>query len=195
MDEDEVVLGGGGTHIGEVVRIGDEVHRPRTAGSDLAESFLLHLERVGFDAAPRFRGVDDLGRQVLTFVAGEATARPAWLADDVANRAHLAAVCSSPPAAPDPTSPTSSEHVRIRRTRRLQRCSMRMAPMPINGSEQPASLPACVPELRTTWSRSASNAPVRPPSTSSQTRSPVAASSLIGGVVDRRCSRTAEDPG
>ncbi|MEP4649813.1 MAG: aminoglycoside phosphotransferase family protein, partial [Ilumatobacter sp.] len=89
MDDAEVVLGGGSTHTGEVVRIGREVHRPRSAGADLVEAFLLHLEQVGFDAAPRFLGVDDAGRQVLTFVEGDATSEPTWLRDDDANRSHL----------------------------------------------------------------------------------------------------------
>ncbi len=91
---DEEILGGGSTHDGQVVRIGSTVHRPRTAGAELVESFLVHLERVGFDAAPRFLGVDDAGRQVLTFVDGDATDEPPWLRDDDANRAHLAEVAT-----------------------------------------------------------------------------------------------------
>lgn len=92
MNDDEVVLDGGGTHTGRVVRIGAEIRRPRTEGADLVESFLVHLERVGFDAAPRFCGVDDVGRQILTFVEGEATPEPAWLHDDADNRSRLVQV-------------------------------------------------------------------------------------------------------
>lgn len=66
----------GSTHNGQVVRVGDEVHRPRTQGAELVESFLLHLELVGFDASPRFLGIDESGRQVLTFVEGEVTIEP-----------------------------------------------------------------------------------------------------------------------
>jgi Ser/Thr protein kinase RdoA (MazF antagonist) len=32
---------------------------------------LLHLERAGFDAAPRWLGVDEQGRDVLTWIEGE----------------------------------------------------------------------------------------------------------------------------
>lgn len=90
--DDAEILSGGSTHGGRIVRIGDKVHRPRTAGAELVESFLVHLEQVGFDAAPRFRGIDELGRQILTFVDGEATDEPPWLHDEDRNRAHLVAV-------------------------------------------------------------------------------------------------------
>jgi len=52
-----------------VVRIGDTVRRP--ASPPLAREVLAHLERVGFDAAPRWLGVDDQGRDILTWIAGE----------------------------------------------------------------------------------------------------------------------------
>ena len=32
---------------------------------------LVHLERVGFDAAPRWLGVDEQGRDILTWIEGE----------------------------------------------------------------------------------------------------------------------------
>jgi hypothetical protein len=37
---------------------------------------LEHLERVGFDGAPRFLGIDERGREVLSFVAGESVVPP-----------------------------------------------------------------------------------------------------------------------
>lgn len=37
---------------------------------------LRHLEARGFDGAPRFLGVDDQGREMLTYVAGEVGAYP-----------------------------------------------------------------------------------------------------------------------
>lgn len=92
VPDDEQVLGGGQSHVGAVVRVGDTVHRPRSAGADLVESLLVHLERVGFDGAPRFLGIDDAGRQVLTFVEGDVTAEPPWLLDEEANLEHLVRV-------------------------------------------------------------------------------------------------------
>src|SRR5262249_59819480 len=53
-----------------VVRVGDTVRRPQNANSDYVHGLLLHLERCGFDGAPRYLGVDDRGREVLTFIEG-----------------------------------------------------------------------------------------------------------------------------
>lgn len=110
----EEVLVGGSLNAGRVVRIGDTVRRPRSTGSDLHEAVLLHLERVGFDAAPRFLGIDERGRQVLSFVEGVVDAAPPWQLDDEANaralgdlaalarRAQDALVGFTPPAGAEP---------------------------------------------------------------------------------------------
>ena len=37
---------------------------------------LRHLEARGFDGAPRYLGVDDRGREILTFIDGEVGAYP-----------------------------------------------------------------------------------------------------------------------
>lgn len=55
-----------------VVRIGDTVRRPAGPWTDTVDELLLHLERVGFDGAPRALGRDRQGRQVLEFVEGQA---------------------------------------------------------------------------------------------------------------------------
>ena len=67
-----------------IVRVGATVRRPRVVESDLVEALLLYLEGVGFDGAPRFLGVDDRGRQILSFVDGQVAGRPwpDWVADD-----------------------------------------------------------------------------------------------------------------
>lgn len=42
-------------------------------------AFLGHLEQVGFDGAPRVLGIDDAGREVVTFIEGEVLAAgAAW---------------------------------------------------------------------------------------------------------------------
>jgi hypothetical protein len=62
------------------------VHRPQTARSPAVHALLQHLERVGFDGAPRYLGQDDQGREVLTYVEGQACDKDAhedWaLTDD-----------------------------------------------------------------------------------------------------------------
>jgi thiamine kinase-like enzyme len=69
MDE-ELPLGGGATTDG-IVRIGDTVHRPSANATQLTRDVLLHLERAGFDAAPRWLGFDEQGRDVLSWIDGE----------------------------------------------------------------------------------------------------------------------------
>lgn len=53
------------------MRVGDTVRRPHQEQSWAVAAYLDHLAAVGFDAAPRFLGVDDRGRDVLTFLEGE----------------------------------------------------------------------------------------------------------------------------
>ena len=67
---DEVPLGGGWS-TGGVVRVGDTVRRPPEHASQLMRDVLVHLEGVGFDAAPRWLGLDEKGRDILTFLEGE----------------------------------------------------------------------------------------------------------------------------
>lgn len=67
---DEIRLGGGST-VNGVVRVGDTVRRPQRAGSELSRHVLVHLERAGFDAAPRWLGTDSEGRDILTYIDGE----------------------------------------------------------------------------------------------------------------------------
>jgi Phosphotransferase enzyme family len=65
-----VPMAGGRTTPG-TVRIGDEVHRPAQRWTTTVHAVLRHLERAGFEGAPRVLGFDDLGREVLTYLEGE----------------------------------------------------------------------------------------------------------------------------
>jgi hypothetical protein len=67
-----------------VVRIGTTVRRPHQPTSVAVAHYLDHLQRAGFDAAPRFLGRDDLGRDVLTFIEGDVASSPPqrWVADE-----------------------------------------------------------------------------------------------------------------
>jgi Ser/Thr protein kinase RdoA (MazF antagonist) len=67
---DEVPLKGGAMR-DDVVRVGDSVRRSPHPGSDSMRDVLLHLERVGFDRAPRWLGRDERGRDVLGWIDGE----------------------------------------------------------------------------------------------------------------------------
>lgn len=81
----EVPLHGGTANRGLVVRVGDTVRRPRRPTSPATEALLGHLADVGFDA-PRFLGIDEQGREVLTYIPGQAVtpAYPAWSLTDEA---------------------------------------------------------------------------------------------------------------
>ncbi len=82
----EIVLPGGFTNAGRVTRVGDTVRRPARSTSPSTWALLEHLERVGFDGAPRFLGVDEHRREVLSFMPGEAAIEPydAWVFNDEA---------------------------------------------------------------------------------------------------------------
>ncbi|MDA8296362.1 MAG: aminoglycoside phosphotransferase family protein [Actinomycetota bacterium] len=73
----EQLLTGG--NVTRVVRIGDTVRRPAGPWSAGVDALLGHLEAVGFAHAPRALGYDRKGRQVLSYVPGEAPADPSDL--------------------------------------------------------------------------------------------------------------------
>jgi Phosphotransferase enzyme family len=97
----EVRLGGGS--MSQVVRVGDTVRRGTGRWTPAVHALLTHLERAGFDGAPRVQGIDGAGREVLTFLAG----RTAWPHADAAvlgvgrllRRFHRAAATFQPPPA------------------------------------------------------------------------------------------------
>jgi hypothetical protein len=64
----EVPLTGG--HRPGVVRVGDTVRRPLQAGSARIHRLLTHFERCGFHGAPRFLGIDERHREILSFIEG-----------------------------------------------------------------------------------------------------------------------------
>jgi hypothetical protein len=74
----ETALVGGDVNVGDqvVVRVGATVRRPVGPHSDAVDALLRHFEAVGFDGAPRALGRDARGRQVLSFVDGEAGLSP-----------------------------------------------------------------------------------------------------------------------
>lgn len=78
------VLRGGYTNSGLVVRVGDTVRRPWRETSPATGALLEHLEREGFDGAPRWLGRDELGRETLGYIAGEAALEPLapWMLTD-----------------------------------------------------------------------------------------------------------------
>ena len=78
-----MVVGGNETGEGEAfagrvtefTRVGDTVHRPASANTESMRQLLVHLERSGFDRAPRMVGTEPGGGVVLSWVDG-------WVPDD-----------------------------------------------------------------------------------------------------------------
>jgi hypothetical protein len=68
-DEEPQPLTGGNTHA-SIVRIGNTVRRPTGPWTPGVHALLSHLDEVGFEAAPRVLGLDNEGREILTFIEG-----------------------------------------------------------------------------------------------------------------------------
>ena len=81
MHDPEIPLTGGRVTPG-VVRKGDTVRRPITRDRGLQHDLLAHLEARGFDRVPRFLELDQQGREVLTFVAGNVPSDLGYFSDD-----------------------------------------------------------------------------------------------------------------
>jgi hypothetical protein len=75
----EMPLVGGDVNL--VVRVGDTVRRPPEPPGVVA--LLRWYEDVGFDGAPRYLGIDEQGRETLTFIEGEPAFAPVPSGDDV----------------------------------------------------------------------------------------------------------------
>jgi len=55
----------------QIVRIGDTVRRPVYPWSASVHLLLQHLSDVGFPYSPRFLGIDEENREVLTYLEGD----------------------------------------------------------------------------------------------------------------------------
>lgn len=74
--EEELLLSRGNA-IG-VTKIGPTVRRPAGYWTPAVHDLLRHLEANGFVESSRVLGVDEWGREILTFIEGETTAQHPW---------------------------------------------------------------------------------------------------------------------
>lgn len=74
MSEGELLVGDGVTQ--GIVRIGDTVRRPLRPFSLTIQAYLAHLRDAGFTGAPVPLGVDEQGREVLSYVPGDVPRNP-----------------------------------------------------------------------------------------------------------------------
>ncbi len=78
----ETPLAGGNVNAG-VVRVGDTVRRATRPESATVHRLLLRLEAKGFGGSPRFLGLDGQGREMLSFIEGDAgVSSDIWLCED-----------------------------------------------------------------------------------------------------------------
>jgi hypothetical protein len=75
---EEIALSAGRGNEGQVVRVGDTVHRPAGPWTPNVHAFLSHLRANGFDGCPEPLGFDDQGREILSFIPGEVVMDPDW---------------------------------------------------------------------------------------------------------------------
>lgn len=68
-NEPEITLTGG--NVSTVTRIGATVHRSAGPWTPATQALLLHLERAGYTHAPRALGMDDQGREVVSYLEGD----------------------------------------------------------------------------------------------------------------------------
>ncbi|WUH99682.1 hypothetical protein OHR68_40395 [Spirillospora sp. NBC_00431] len=65
-----------GGFVNASVRVGDTVRRRPAARAEFVHQLLGLLERAGWEGAPRFLGIDEHGREVLSFVNGHVAWEP-----------------------------------------------------------------------------------------------------------------------
>jgi hypothetical protein len=73
--EERLPQGRSGT---KVWRSSRGVHRTTGPWTPTVHAFLRHLEAVGFGGAPRVLGMDDDGRELVSFIDGDVLADPEW---------------------------------------------------------------------------------------------------------------------
>lgn len=83
---EEIELSDGWPSVAGSVLVDGEVHRSAGPWTPAVHALLRHLEAVGFEGAPLVVGFDDRGREVVTWVEGEAPAQPwpEWMRTDQA---------------------------------------------------------------------------------------------------------------
>lgn len=63
-------------NVGGVVKVGDTVRRPAGPWTPTVHALLAYLHQSGFDFAPRPLGIDEAGREILTYIEGETQVTP-----------------------------------------------------------------------------------------------------------------------
>lgn len=67
VDEETRLAGG---NVGGAIRVGDTVRRPTGPWTPAVHALLRHLEGAGLDGIPQVLGIDESGREILSFLPG-----------------------------------------------------------------------------------------------------------------------------
>jgi hypothetical protein len=90
-DVEQPLLGG---WVSNPVRVGDTVRRSPGPNNDFVRLLLQHFERQGWSGGPRWLGVDDQGREILTYIDGDVPwQQPGRYLDGLAAAARLVRQC------------------------------------------------------------------------------------------------------
>ncbi|WP_405407173.1 phosphotransferase [Streptomyces decoyicus] len=65
-----------GGFINHVVRVGATVRRPASASTEFIGDLLTMFEASGWPGAPRYHGIDEEGREILTYLKGHVAWEP-----------------------------------------------------------------------------------------------------------------------
>ncbi|RUT03404.1 hypothetical protein DSM106972_050430 [Dulcicalothrix desertica PCC 7102] len=82
MHQQEILLTGGKTNLGRIVRVGDTVRRPLNINSTFVHKFLQYLENINFDASPRFLGIDEQKREIISYIEGDVPLNLGYYSDE-----------------------------------------------------------------------------------------------------------------
>jgi hypothetical protein len=83
MSDTEIPLSGGNVNVG-VIRVGNTVRRHPGKASAATHALLRHLADQSFSGSPKLLGVDEKGREILTFIEGSAGQWPAIWSNQIA---------------------------------------------------------------------------------------------------------------
>ena len=75
-DSEEVLLSGG--NLTRVVRVGETVRRISGPWTPFVHGLLEHIRARGFEFAPKPMGLDDMGREILSFIHGDTVDQHPW---------------------------------------------------------------------------------------------------------------------
>ncbi|OKH34896.1 hypothetical protein NIES2101_38290 [Calothrix sp. HK-06] len=82
MQYQEILLTGGKTNLGSIVRVGGTVRRPLNTNSTFVQKLLQYLENINFDASPRFLGIDEKGREIISYIEGDVPSNQEYYSDE-----------------------------------------------------------------------------------------------------------------